>query len=116
MNKDIKSGDILKYQKEYLSDVNNTALENDIYENGLENACLDKVLVKNTSYKFNIQISETKMYDQKDGYECNIYAFLRMIKSIMKKEGTNIKGLDLSATYIDFYDKLEKVNTFYNEL
>ena len=34
----------------------------------------------------------------------------------MKKEGTNIRGLDLSATYIDFYDKLEKVNTFYNEL
>lgn len=117
MNKEIKLGDILKYQKEYLNDENNTALENDIYENGLENACLDKELVENTSYKFNIQIPEMKMYDQKQSYECNIYAFLRMIKSIMKKDNSiNTKGLDLSATYIDFYDKLEKVNTFYNEL
>lgn len=117
MNKEIKLGDILKYQKEYLNDENNINLENNIYENGLENACLDKELVKNTSYKFNIQIPEMKMYDQKQSYECNIYAFLRMIKSIMKKDNSiNTKGLDLSATYIDFYDKLEKVNMFYNEL
>lgn len=54
MNKEIKLGDILKYQKEYLNDENNINLENNIYENGLENACLDKELVKNTSYKFNI--------------------------------------------------------------
>ncbi len=117
MNKEIKLGDILKYQKEYLNDENNINLENNIYENGLENVCLDKELVKNTSYKFNIQIPEMKMYDQKQSYECNIYAFLRMIKSIMKKDNSiNTKGLDLSATYIDFYDKLEKVNMFYNEL
>lgn len=117
MNKEIKLGDILKYQKEYLNDENNINLENNIYENGLENACLDKELVKNTSYKFNIQIPEMKMYDQKQSYECNIYAFLRMIKSIMKKDNSiNTKGLDLAATYIDFYDKLEKVNMFYNEL
>lgn len=117
MNKDIKSGVILKYQKEYLNDENNITLENNIYENGLECVCLDKTLVKNTSYKFNIQIPEMKMYDQKQSYECNIYAFLRMIKSIMKKDNSiNTKGLDLSATYIDFYDKLEKVNMFYNEL
>ncbi len=117
MNKEIKLGDINKYQKEYLNDKGNTILENDIYENGLEEACLNKEIIKNTCYKFNIQIPEMKMYDQKQSYECNIYAFLRMIKSIMKKDNSiNTKGLDLSATYIDFYDKLEKVNMFYNEL
>lgn len=35
----------------------------------------------------------------------------------MKKDNSiNTKGLNLSATFIDFYDKLEKINTFYNEL
>lgn len=35
----------------------------------------------------------------------------------MKKDDSiSTRNLDLSATYIDFYDKLEKVNTFYNEL
>ena len=117
MNKEIKLGDILKYQKEYLSDEKNTILEKDIYENGLEKACFNKGLEENQKYRFNIQIPEIKMYDQKESFECNIYAFLRMIKSIMKKDNSiNTKGLDLSATYIDFYDKLEKANTFYNEI
>lgn len=117
MEKEIKMGDIIKYQKEYLSDSNNSITEQNIYELGLEKACFNKELSEKLKYRFNIQIPEIKMYDQKRGCECNIYAFLRMIKSIMKKDNSiNIRGLDLSATYIDFFDKLEKVNTFYNDL
>lgn len=117
MNKEINLGDVEKYQKEYLSDEKNKTIEKDIYEKGLKDACFNKDILENTCYKFNIQIPEMKMYDQKQSYECNVYAFLRMIKSIMKKDNSiNTKGLDLSATYIDFYDKLEKVNMFYNEL
>lgn len=116
MNKEIKLGDIAKYHEEYLENKDNVNIEKNIKEHGIEKACFNSELEEKQKYRFNIQIPEIKIYDQKDGYECNIYAFLRMIKSIMKKEGTNIRGLDLSATYIDFYDKLEKVNTFYNEL
>ena len=116
MNKEIKLGDVLRYQEEYLKEKENILIEKDIKENGIEKACSNKELSEKLKYRFNIQIPEVKVYDQKEGYECNIYAFLRMIKSIMKKDGINIRGLDLSATYIDFYDKLEKINTFYNEL
>lgn len=117
MDKEIKLGDISKFKEDYLSDLENVKTEENIRVNGIESACFNKALEEKQKYRFNIQIPETKMYDQKNGYECNIYAFLRMIKSIIKKDNSiNTKGLDLSATYIDFYDKLEKVNTFYNEL
>lgn len=117
MTKEIKIEDIKDFQKEYITNKENIKIEKNIYENGLEKACFNKDFEKQQKYRFNIQIPQIKMYDQKNGYQCNIYAFLRMIKSIMKKDNSiNTKRLDLSATYIDFYDKLEKVNTFYNEL
>lgn len=117
MEKEIKLRDVTKFQKEYLNNDGNLIIQENIHENGLEKTCFNKELNESLKYRFNIQISEMKMYDQKHGYECNIYAFFRMIKSIMKKDNSiNTRGLDLSATYVDFYDKLEKVNTLYNEL
>ncbi len=117
MSKEIKLGEISKFQEEYLNNKENVSIEKNIHENGLKKASINKELEEKQKYRFNIQIPEIKIYDQKDSCEYNIYAFLRMIKSIMKKDGSiNTRDLDLSATYIDFYDKLEKVNTFYNEL
>lgn len=117
MTKEIKLEDIKKYQEKYLINNENIKTQKSIIKDGLEKACFNTELQEKYKYRFNIQIPEIKMYNQKNGYECNIYAFLRMIKSIMKKDNSiNTKGLDLSATYIDFYDKLEKANTFYNEL
>lgn len=118
MNKEIKIEDILDYQKKYKSDVNNLELEKNINVYGIKKACLNNDLANAYSYQFNIEIPEVKMYDQKRSSQCNIYAFLRVLKSIMQKENPslNINALDLSANYLDFYDKLEKINTLYNEL
>lgn len=117
MNKEIKLGDIKRYKDEYKRICKNKDLEEKIKDNGLKQACFNKDIEKNSKFKFNIQIPDVKTYDQKNSKECSIYAFLRVIKSIMKKDkSVNVRGLDLSATYIDFYDKLEKVNTFYNSL
>lgn len=117
MLEEIKLGDIKKFQEKYINNNENEKIQESIMKDGLEKACFNKELQEKYKYRFNIQIPEIKMYNQKNGYECNIYAFLRMIKSIMKKDNSiSTRNLDLSATYIDFYDKLEKVNTFYNEL
>ena len=110
-------GNVIKFQKEYLNNKENEEIRKSISKNGIEKACFNKTLEESLKYRFNLQIPEMKTYNQNNSYECNIYAFLRMIKSIMKKDNSiNTKGLDLSATYIDFYDKLEKINTFYNEI
>ena len=117
MTKEIKLENIKRYQEKYLKSEKNINIQQCILKHGLENACFNNKVQEKYKYSFNVQIPEIKIYDQKNGYECNIYAFLRMIKSIMKKDNSiSTKNLDLSATYIDFYDKLEKVNTFYNEL
>ena len=118
MNKEISIKDIYKFQQEYLDNNENTKIEKQIQTDGLTKTCLNEELVGNLTYEFNIEIPEVKVYNQKNSKQCNIYACLRVIKSIIQKDNPtiNIHNLNLSANYLDFYDKLEKINTLYNHL
>ena len=117
MNKEIKLEDIEIYQNNYLADKNNVNIQKFIYANGINATCFNYDLESKTKFDFNIEIPKVKMYNQRNAYECNIFAFLRVVKSIIKKENDfDANKLDISASYIDFYDKLEKINTAYNEL
>ena len=117
MNKEIKLEDIEIYQNNYLADKNNVNIQKFIYANGINETCFNYDLESKTKFDFNIEIPKVKMYNQRNAYECNIFAFLRVVKGIIKKENNfDANKLDISASYIDFYDKLEKINTAYNEL
>lgn len=118
MNKEIQLENLLSFQNEYQNNPNNLIIEKSIKEKGLKKTCLNKDLANFCKYEFNVEIPRVKIYDQKNSYQCNTYAFLRVIKSIMQKENPSldIDALDLSANYLDFYDKLEKINTLYNDL
>lgn len=71
----------------------------------------------NYEFKFNIEVPRVRIYNQFDSNQCNIYSSLRMIKDILRQNSNlAVDFLDISANYIAFYDKLEKVNTFYEEL
>lgn len=113
MNKDLNLEKIKEFHKNYINNKDNLEIETNIKNNGIKNAIIDTTRLNEFSYKFNIEIPEVKIYNQKNSYQCNIYAFLRVIKSTMNKKYRNI---DLSANYIEFYDKLEKVNSLYNSL
>lgn len=118
MKQEIEIKDIEQFRSKYEENKNNGKIEQSIKEYGLRKTCLNKDLASQYKYDFNIEIPKVKVYDQKESYQCSIYAFLRVIKSIMQKENPtlDINTLDLSANYLDFYDKLEKINTCYNDL
>lgn len=116
MGKDIKLEEIINFQIDYEKNENNKELEMSISKYGIGHSCLNKELLSQCKYHFNIEIPEVKIYDQKRSYQCNIYAFLRMLKSIVRRNEKKFNDIDLSANYLDFYDKLEKINTLYNEL
>ncbi len=110
--------EINKFHTEYLDNTENTKIEEKIKKEGLAKACLNESLTTSYDFNFNLEIPEVKIYDQKNSHQCNIYAFLRVIKSIMQQENPsmNVKKLDLSANYLDFYDKFEKINALYDDL
>ena len=81
---------------------------------GIMAASKDMNKYSSFEFKFNIEVPEAKIYNQRGSHQCNIYAFFRVVKDIMRKR--NLEDIDLSANYIAFFDKLEKINTLYNEL
>lgn len=118
MKQEIEMKDLEQFRNKYKENNNNSKIEQSIKNIGLRKTCLNKDLAAKYQYDFNVEIPKVKIYDQKKSYQCSIYAFLRVIKSIMQKENPTLEidTLDLSANYLDFYDKLEKINSCYNDL
>lgn len=117
MEENISIEQINNYSKIYNSDKNNKIIENAITKNGLENACIDRDIIIENQPIFNIELPESKRYDQKDNHKCWIYAGINMIKhNIAKNLNIDVKELELSNSYIAFFDKLEKSNTTYENI
>lgn len=115
MDKDITMNDIVSFKEQYTGNKKNVEIENKIRKLGIMKSSMD--INKKYSFKFNIEVPEMKIYNQLDSHQCNIYAFLRVVKDIMRKTtDLDVKKLDLSANYINFFDRLEKANVLYNVL
>ena len=109
--------DIKSFSKEYNDNPTNKIIENAIANNGLENTMLNRDVIIENQPVFNIELPESKRYDQKDSYKCWIYAGLDMIKfNIAKNLNIDVKQLQLSANYISLFDRLEKANHTYNNI
>lgn len=117
MNEQISLEQISEFSKKYSEDINNKIIENSITKNGLENTCIDRKIIIENQPIFNIELPESKRYNQKNSYKCWIYAGINMIKYNMAKNlNIDIMNLELSNTYIAFFDKLEKSNNAYENI
>ncbi len=117
MNKEIGLENLLEFQKRYQKNKENAKIENKIRQSGILKASIDDNKLANIDYKFNIEVPESKIANQQDSHQCDIFAFLRVVKDIIcKNSSIDRNDIDLSSSYISFYDKLEKVNSLYNKL
>lgn len=117
MNQQIRLEDIARFSEQYNKDNKNKIVENSITRNGLENTCIDRQIIIENQPIFNIELPESKRYNQEDNYKCWIYAGINVIKhNIAKNLNIDIMNLELSNTYISFFDKLEKSNNTYENI
>ena len=101
MDEQISLDQINKFSEEYNNNKINKIIENSIIKNGLENTCIDRQIIIENQPIFNIELPESKRYDQKDSWKCWIYAGINMIKhNIAKNLNIDIMKLELSANYI----------------
>lgn len=114
MKKDIELNDIISFKNFYESNQDNLVIEAKIKDLGLRRASVNEQKLNDYDFNFNVTVPDVKIYNQRNSVECNIYGFLRVVKDVMRNRG--IADIDLSAHYIAFYDKLEKINSLYNEL
>lgn len=105
------------FRKVYNSEKTNKIIENAITNNGLENACINRDIIIENQPIFNVELPESKRYDQKDSWKCWIFGGLNLIKyNIAKNLDINVMDLELSSNHISFYDKLEKSNNVYENV
>ena len=112
---DIIDNDILnKFENEFKNDRILNALENAIQKNGIE----DVIFSTRNSFKiqdvFNNEIDELPIVtNQKKSGRCWMFSALSIL-SLEIKKNLKIKELELSESYLMFYDKLEKCNTIFS--
>lgn len=108
---------IKEFSRIYNLDLANKVIENAITNNGLEVACINRDIIIENQPIFNVELPESKRYDQQDSYRCWIYAGLNFIKhNVAKNLNMNIMDLELSNNHIAFFDKLEKSNNVYENI
>lgn len=83
--------------------------------NGLVEASLDKSISDNNRFTFNINLTETKIRNQKQSGRCWIFAAMNVMEYKLAQK-FNLKEFELSQNYIYFYDKLERCNYFFNSI
>jgi len=117
MENQISLEQISKFRDNYNSHKTNKIIENAITKNGLEDACINRDIIIENQPVFNIELPESKRYDQQGSWRCWIYGGLNLIKhNIAQNLNINVTDLELSNNYIAFFDKLEKSNNAYENI
>lgn len=117
MKEQITLQQISKFSENYNKDSSNKIIESEITKKGLELSCLNQEVIKENEPIFNIELPESKRYNQKDSHRCWIYAGINMIKhNVAQNLNIDIMNFELSNNYIAFFDKLEKSNNVYEHV
>ena len=115
--KNISLKDIKKFREEYGKDKNNKIIENAITNNGVNEVALNRNILNENKMVFSIELPESKHMNQKKSGRCWCFAGLNFLKyNIAKNMNVKIDEFNLSANYLTFYDKLEKMNTILEEV
>ena len=115
--KSITRKQLEKFHKSYHENPMNKVIENAIYNNGIDEVCLNHSIVEENQPIFNIELPKAKAYNQKQSGRCWCYATINMIKyNVAQNMNVKVEDLDLSVAYLTFFDRLEKSNKVYENL
>ena len=108
---------IKEFSNNYNRNPENKQIENAIRKNGVKNTCLRQDIIVKNQPVFNIELPNSKRYDQKESSKCWIYAGFNTIKYNMAENlNIDLMKFELSSNYIAFFDKLEKSNNDYENI
>ena len=109
----LKKEDINKYKESYESKLTNKVMQRVLNKVQL----IDLVQDSETkpSYNFSIEIKTHSITDQKVSGRCWAFAGLNILREKVI-EKCKLNNFELSASYIAFYDKLERFNTLLERL
>lgn len=99
------------YAKAYDKNPVNGAIEAAINNVGIDQSAMNPETVKKHSFIFSDECKQGEATNQKQSGRCWYFASLNSLRQIVM-EKLNIETFEFSQTHLYFYDKLEKANTF----
>ena len=113
MSKSINIEDLNKFSKEYNKSKSNKIMSNIVRKNGVLACAYDFDEASKIQNIFNVEVKDMpSITNQKQSGRCWMFSGINVLRQIICKN-LSIKDIDLSFTYLFFYDKLEKANMLY---
>ncbi|QJR44197.1 C1 family peptidase [Mycoplasma miroungirhinis] len=109
--KNINNKLLKKFKQSFNKNQTNHVIANAIAKNGIKNASFNNDILKIHNNVFSHEIQQPSITNQQSSGRCWIFASLNMAR-LEAMKNLNIEDLELSQSYLYFYDKLEKVNNF----
>ena len=117
--KELTADDIKSYADKYCSSKFNKVAQRAVTTNGIYKAAEDMNAVDrdgNSNFSFSIDNVSIGASNQNKSGRCWIYACLNTLRQHMIKTYKMADDFELSQNYLNFYDKLEKSNYFYENV
>lgn len=107
----IQAKDLARYQAAYRERPEHRTITNAILANGINAVAIDHEKAYQLTHTFSLEIETGPITNQKQSGRCWLFAGLNFIRTGMAKR-IKFKDLELSQSYLMFWDKLEKANYF----
>ncbi|MFA6624466.1 MAG: C1 family peptidase [Bacilli bacterium] len=82
-----------------------------VSRNGILESAIDDVYLKNDYSSFSIDLDSGDITNQKRSGRCWMFGGLNVLRAIAIRK-LNVKNIEFSQAYLQFFDKLEKANFF----
>lgn len=110
MSKELNIEDIKKFKKDYKKIKKHKLIENAVRKNGIYTISYNSDAIKDLTNEFSIEVKDIGgITNQKQSGRCWMFAGLNTLRRILIKN-LGIRDIELSESYLMFYDKLEKSN------
>lgn len=110
MEKNIDSVLIKKFEKDFAKGNKHVVAENAAQRNGIVNSAFSTSETRNLVNKFSVEVKDFgSVTNQKQSGRCWMFSGLNVLRTIVIKN-MHIDDIELSESYLMFFDKLEKSN------
>ena len=106
---------IQQIQEENIPDSVTSRLIDAVAKNGIKDVAINQSVIKQHDPYFSHEIKTSKITNQERSGRCWLFGGLNVLRPYVLKK-LNIKEFEFSQAYLFFWDKLEKSNTFLEEV
>lgn len=104
-----------KFEEKYSENPLNKVIENAIARVGIDQVSINNDTYRKHNYIFSHEIETGEMTNQKQSGRCWMFAGFNVLRVSIMKE-LNIESIEFSESYLQFYDLLEKSNSYLEQV